>query len=125
MGLWAKEAAQGDEDILRMLEGVPGYMCGRIDDFIGAHYSSGWYNNLPRKVQDPDEEAYEDLYAEAEGIEEDRERMRDGLEACRTACERLREALVDAINLYAAEKKETTLLEARVRELEDLLAEAE
>lgn len=109
MGAWADRIAKGEPDVEALLSGVPGEMCPRIDEWVGKKHD---WRSLTRLGRERDYEDVESLYADADALNDERNNAIDGLEECRTALDRLRGALVDAIAAYREQRDRVAELEA-------------
>lgn len=111
LGQWASEVAGGNETCAAILDGVPGPMCPKIDDWSQA---SRHYRGKSRGTRLSRESSYEDvasLYSEADQIQDERDLAIEGLEECRTALDALRGALIEACD--------------KIKQLEAVAGEAE
>lgn len=107
MGEWANKLANGDAEIRSILDGVPGPLCHKIDQWALTDRTG----HSPRDTKLGRRQDYDDLdvlYAEADSIADERDAAISGLEECRTALERLRAALEETIELYRAERDKSS-----------------
>lgn len=111
LGTWAWKLADGNATCEELLDGVPGPLCSKIDEWVMLDRSSWPNRSGPTKLGR--EDGYTDvdeLWAVADIIQDERNAAQEGLEECRTALEALRGALETACGAIQALEAEVDAL---------------